>query len=77
MPFFLIKKKWQSPQKNKNPKDGLFAMYWPLRVNQIIVFNFQHAALVSDMQSIPKNTQFLTIMVFDFRIFEIRIFSSI
>ena len=51
-------------------------MYWPLRVNQIIVLNFQHAALVSDMQSIPKNTQFLTTVVFDFRIFEIRIFSS-
>lgn len=52
--LYIKKKKGQAPKKNKNPKDGLFAMYWPLRVNQIIVFNFQHAALVSDMQSIPK-----------------------
>ena len=54
--FYKKKKKGQAPKKNKNPKDGLFAMYWPLRVNQITVFNFQHAALVSDMQSIPKKT---------------------
>ena len=58
MPLFYKKKKKGTSTK-KNPKvpylkDGLLAMYWPLRVNQIIVFNFQHAALVSDMQSIQK-----------------------
>ena len=53
--FYKKKKRDKHQKKNKNPKDGLFAMYWPLRVNQIIVFNFQHAALVSDMQIIQKN----------------------